>query len=114
MILTKEQKPATVLTAVKNLGRKQFRTDSGEATRNLKQHEERTAAVETMLTLVLVIFSYFQVITPIAKRGIFTSDLNLTLFLVFTFIATSVLTVAALIGGKNMVSVIRRTVFEKS
>jgi len=90
------------------MGGEQFSSDGGEATRIQTGLQQRNAAVQTMLTLALLIFGYLQVITPIARAGIFSSKNSILIFSVITFIAITTTTFTLIIGGKNMVDVIKK------
>lgn len=92
---------------MRSLGREEFTSDGGEATRNLKEHQERTAATETMLTMALLTFGYIQVIELIFATPVLYDDgAPLLLSLMVTSIYIVVMYLTWIIGKDNLHSVL--------
>jgi hypothetical protein len=90
------------------MGKPQFSSDGGEATRNLKEHQERISAIETLFTIALLTFGFVQSLAMISNNinNVNINFIASTLLLILYF---STLYLSWKIGGENLLQVIRES-----
>lgn len=77
----------------------------------LIKHQKRRSAIETLFTIALILFASSQLMVTVYSPNPNISDI---LFLIGTPILTfSVIVLALLIGGENLISVIKKEIFDR-